>query len=112
MTVAEHLIGCLGEEGVEIAKDVFKANRFGPHDVNILDPTGPDNMQRIVNELNDLLAVADMLVERGILPADWQNKEQQDEKKRRVLHFMDYAAAHGALHGHVINNRSTEPIPG
>ena len=57
MNVTEHLLTCLGEEGSEIAQDVDKSNRFGLDDVNVLKPDGPNNRERLVNELNDLLTI-------------------------------------------------------
>lgn len=97
MTTIEHLISCLGEEGVEIAQDCSKINRFGPHDTNCLEPSGPDNTQRLVNELNDLFAVAAMLVAKGIIPRDWQSWEHQDAKINKVLKFIDYARERGTI---------------
>jgi hypothetical protein len=97
MNVNEHLLTCLVEEGVEVAKDATKALRFGLDDVNVLDLTGPTNRERIVDELNDLLGVAAMLVERGVLPANWFDAAKQAAKKEKVTRFMRYALKAGTL---------------
>ena len=97
MNSTEHLLACLGEEGVEIAKDCLKSKRFGLHDVNILVPDGPDNVQRIIDELNDLMGVIRLCVIGGILPSNWASEEKQIAKMEKVLRFMDYAENSGAL---------------
>lgn len=65
MNITEHLLVCLAEEGSEVTKDATKSLRFGLQDRNVLDPAGPTNVERLVAELNDLLAVADMLAGHG-----------------------------------------------
>ena len=101
MNTPEHLITCLGEEGIEVALELAKVcsktNRFGLREVSVADPAGPDNTERLVNELNDLLGVVAVLVEEGILPRNWQNFWKQTEKRRRVRHFMAYAREQGVL---------------
>lgn len=97
MNTTEHLLTCLGEEGSEISKDVSKSLRFGLDDRNVLDPTGPTNRERLILELNDLLGVAGLLVDLGIIPPDWTDSEKQIAKQRKVRHFMAYAAMTGAL---------------
>lgn len=97
MNTTEHLLTCLGEEGSEISQDVSKCLRFGLSDRNVLDPTGPTNCERLVNELNDMLGVASLLSEFGIIPANWMDPEKQIAKKRKVRKFMGYAVTVGAL---------------
>lgn len=108
MNTDEHLVTCAGEEAVEIATELLKivlalskvtakSLRFGNEDRNVIDPTGPTNAERLVAELNDMLAVADMLAERGIIPRNWQDATAQARKKGRVLHFLNYAEGTGAL---------------
>lgn len=97
MNTTEHLIACLAEEGSEIAQDAMKSLRFGLQDRNVLNPTGPTNQERLVNELNDLLGVAEMLVTVGALPPDWQSAAKQQAKREKVARFMAYAIEVGAL---------------
>ena len=121
MNPTEHLLTCLGEEGDEIAIDAAaiqeqllllsqlvktagamsqltsKSLRFGLDDRNVLNPTGPTNRQRLVNELNDLLGVAMLCEDAGILPRDWFNGLAQIAKKQKVRRFMDYARERGTL---------------
>lgn len=97
MNLREYLLACVGEEGTEVAKDVSKALRFGEQDRNVLDPTGPTNLERVVAELNDLLGTVQLLVTKGVLPADWQNAGAQAAKRRKLATFMGYALAQGTL---------------
>ena len=97
MTENEHLLLCLNEECVEIAKDVDKALRFGLDDINPLNPTGPSNKGLIIDELNDLMAVVDILIERNILPHWWQSQHQQTAKRAKVLKHLEIARAKGTI---------------
>lgn len=97
MNATEHLLTCLAEEGAEIAQDCAKALRFGLSDRNVLNPTGPTNAERIVDELNNLMGVVNMLCNRGALPHDWQDAEKQRAKVSKVSKFMGYAREQGAL---------------
>lgn len=101
MNSTEHLLVCLNEEGVEsaleMAKIADKALRFGLDDQNVLNPTGPTNRERLIDELNDLMGVIGLMVEHGILPAGWKDASKIDAKKDKVRKFMAYAAEKGAL---------------
>lgn len=97
MTTIEHLISCLGEEGAEIAQDCSKINRFGMFDTNCLIPDGPNNQERLIMELNDLLAVAEMLVANGLIPANWQCPIKQIAKMAKVHKFIEYARSVGTI---------------
>lgn len=97
MNINEHLLVCLAEEGAEIAQDADKSLRFGVKDVNFLIPNGPNNTERLVNELNDLLGVADMLVKQGVIPKNWQCPFKQLKKKTKVIQMMKYSKRVGAL---------------
>jgi len=91
-----HLLACLAEESAEIIQDTAKAQRFGLEDRHAKG--GEKNLrERILSELNDLLGVADLLVDEGIFPAGWQDLEAQAQKKAKVRDYMVYAINTGAL---------------
>ena len=96
MNNTEYLLTQLADECVEVAHDVHKALHFGLHDHNVLNPTGPSNVERICAELNDLMGVIDMCQRKGILP-DWSNPTAQGEKRLKVAKFMRYARECGTL---------------
>lgn len=97
MNTTEHLLTCTSEECVEVSKDIHKALRFGLDDINVLEPNGPTNRQRIIVELNDLKATLQLLVDCGILPPNWEDENLQLQKRRKVRKFMAYAHSVGAL---------------
>jgi len=89
MNRTEHLLTILAEESAEVAQRATKALRFG------LDEVQPDhvwnNRERIVQELNDLWAVAEML---GICRVD---RIAIDRKKAKVEAFLEYSKKCGTL---------------
>lgn len=97
MNLTEHLLTCLSEEASEIIKDVCKSLRFGLEDRNVLDPTGPTNRERIVNELKDFMAIVEMLEAEGIIPLCWESYGDRDTKKEKVRKFIEYAKGKGSL---------------
>jgi hypothetical protein len=97
VNVTEHLLTCLAEEAAEVAQDCCKALRFGLNDRNVENPTGPTNRERLVVELNQLVAVADMLTTNGDIPEDWFKQSIQAEKRVKVRKFMTYAEEVGSL---------------
>lgn len=108
MNTNEHLLTCTQEEAIEIAMEtsqialrlaqvISKAKRFGLSDVNFLIPDGPDNRQRLVDELNDLLALITMLESNRIIPHDWLDFTKQQAKIEKVKKCMELSRRNGVL---------------
>jgi hypothetical protein len=97
MNIKEHLLACLAEECNEVAKDAMKSLRFGVSNLNVLDPTGPTNRERMVYELNDLMGVIALLIEYEVIGEHWVDAGMQKRKKEKVLEFMHYASTVGVL---------------
>jgi hypothetical protein len=97
MNTVEHLLSCLAEECCEVGQLASKSMRFGVDDRNVLNPTGPTNRERLVEELNDVLAVIGLLQELSVLPSGWQSVSSQLSKQRKVVKFMNYAVKNGTL---------------
>lgn len=95
MTRTEHLLTCLSEECAEVAQRASKAMRFGIHDKQ--DGQALTNSERIVQELNDLIAVVDMLVEEQALPELYMSLPEIRAKKARVEKFLKYSKQQGTL---------------
>jgi len=115
MNIREYLLACLAEEASEVTKDSLKAQRFGiddfnPHDTKV---PPPKNWERIVAELNDLLAVADLLTDPQygppVLPKDWNDPEAQRLKKMKLLKYMGYARERGTLEMVKLTGSSERP---
>lgn len=81
----------LAEEAAEVIQDISKGLNFGPDDVNVRNPTGPTNSERLVAELNDFMAIVEMLVQAGALPPLWHCEEAKAAKKAKVVKYMAYS---------------------
>lgn len=97
MNRTKHLLACLSEECIEVSKEVHKAIRFGLDDRNVLDPTGPTNRERIIQELNDLAAVLSMCQTEGILPEKFRDEKAMCNKRAKVEKFIEYAKEKGEI---------------
>lgn len=82
---------------LDLSKHIHKALRFGLEDVNCLDPNGPNNRERIVDELNDLMGVIRLAVDAHIIPPGREDEHAQIRKKLKVRKFMAYAKSKGSL---------------
>lgn len=90
MTRTDHLLDILIEECAEVIQRATKAKRFGLEEVQPEQPL--TNNQRIVYELNDVLAVAEML-----LGPSWDDNDAIIAKRRKVEHFLEYSKECGTL---------------
>ena len=94
----EHLLTCLAEECTEVGQRVAKALRFGLAEIQ----AGQDltNRERIAEEWRDLYAVANILIEEGILPVHLMSIDQAqvDRKRAKIERFMTISRREGVLH--------------
>lgn len=97
MNETEHLLTCLLEECGEVQHAVAKALRFGLEDAR--DGKVIDNATYTSMELIDVIAVRELLVERGILPAHDARvfEELLATKKAKVLKHMELARQKGTI---------------
>jgi NTP pyrophosphatase (non-canonical NTP hydrolase) len=91
MNFNEYLLTCLSEEASEVAHRVSKALRFSLNERHHSNPT-QTNADLIAEELTDLLAVADMARDAGLIPAFGQN-EQKLLKIHKVYRYAKMSAA-------------------
>jgi NTP pyrophosphatase (non-canonical NTP hydrolase) len=92
MNEQQHLLVCLMEECGEVVQACSKALRFGMDDDH--QAANPDIVSPrlyIRKELNDLVAVADLL------EMDWMDERLIDAKKTKLEGFMEYAYSRGTL---------------
>jgi len=94
VTRTEHLLDILIEECAEVIQRATKAKRFGLEEVQPEQTLS--NMERIAYELNDVVAVADML------QCDWMDERAVDAKKSKVEHFLEYSKECGTLDEHEV----------
>lgn len=94
MKIDEHLLVVLGEECAEVAQRVSKALRFGLQETQREQTL--TNEQRIVYELNDLIAVVELLRQRDLL-SGFLDGTAIEEKKLKIRRYMEYAREQGTL---------------
>jgi hypothetical protein len=94
MNKANHLLTCLAEECAEVSHRICKAMRFGLEEIQ--PGQSLTNAQRIAEELDDLVAVIEMLEDEGLVPRTGTT-QSIERKKAKVRSFMEYAEQCGAL---------------
>jgi hypothetical protein len=94
MTVNELLLTTLAEECVETAQRVSKALRFGLEEVQEGQPF--NNAQRITYEFNDIVAMMQILQERGLL-ARVLDLPAIKLKKEKVAKYIQYSIECGTV---------------
>jgi NTP pyrophosphatase (non-canonical NTP hydrolase) len=75
MNYKEYLYCKLAEEAGEVAQAAMKANIFGEEGVNPLDVAKKTNLLNLMTEINDLVAVLELLHQEVNLPefeTGWQ----------------------------------------
>lgn len=100
MTRTEHLLTILAEECQEVAQRVSKALRFGLTEVQ--PGQSLTNAERVVYELNDLLAVWRMLRLERLLPCILEDNAMIEAKVRKVETFLQFSAARGLVDGQLV----------
>ncbi|MBX3053593.1 MAG: hypothetical protein KF753_19100 [Caldilineaceae bacterium] len=91
MNTTEHLLVCLAEECAEVQQAVAKALRFG-----LQGGINTTNAEEIAREVSDLMAVLQLLEGRGIIEQS-HNVEAIEQKKSRVVKYMEHAKTKGTL---------------
>lgn len=92
MNRLEHLMTILNEECAEIVQATTKALRFGLDEGRDIQGT---NVERMRKEVNDLLAMVEMLEKEGVdLSPDYAHRAQ---KKAKVEHYLLYSTECGTL---------------
>jgi len=97
MTKKEHLLTCLSEEASEVIKDISKSLRFGLEDIN--PSNKKKNKEAIRQEIIDFIAVAEMLVEDGIIEPfnELEDLYTIEDKKEKVAKYISYAQKKGTI---------------
>lgn len=94
MTVEENLLVILMEECDETSQRASKAIRFTLEEVQ--PSQGLTNAERIVYEFNDILAVMEIMQERGMI-RDVIDREAIDKKKAKVQKYIAYSEQLGTV---------------
>lgn len=95
MNRAEHLLTCLAEECAEVGQRVSKALRFGLREVQPGQPL--TNADRILDELRDLFAVAEICAGEGLIGWAMPDHMEVVAKGAKIERFMKIGVAQGVL---------------
>jgi hypothetical protein len=94
MNNTEHLLTILSEECVETAQRVSKAIRFGLTEVQ--EGQHLNNAERLVYEFNDIVAVMELLHEKGLIPTVIDG-EAINKKKKKIEKYITYSQELGIV---------------
>lgn len=98
MNDLEYYLVCGAEEAGEVAQCFTKILRFGPDSVNpLLEQPSPTNTEDLVLEVNDILAILELLQENGLVLNGLGNREAIEKKKAKVKRLMSYDIDRGIL---------------
>lgn len=95
MNRSEHLLVCLAEEADEVGQRVAKALRFGLSEVQPGQPL--TNADRILEELRDLFAVAEILASEGVIGWAMPDRMEVLAKLNKIERFMAISREQGVL---------------
>lgn len=95
MNRQEMLLTQLSEECSEVIQRVTKIQRFGLHEVE--PEQSLTNVERLINELNDLWAVIQMLEDDKIIQDHWYSEKKEKTKKEKVEKYLGYSQQCGTL---------------
>lgn len=106
MNLIENLVQTAAEESAELAVAFSKANRFS---LQSIDPkTEKPSHETIVAKLNDVLAVIELLRDRGVVLAGVGDPAVIGEAKRKFVEHMEISQKAGAL---VLAETDNDPKP-
>lgn len=94
MDKLQYLLTKLAEEGSEVAQIALKTQQFGPHEAMPGQPLS--NFQRCHHEIDDLLAVIELLNDEhgfGHTPS----RERIEAKKAKIAKYLAYSADLGLV---------------
>lgn len=97
MALREYVLWLIAEECAEVAQRCSKAARFGPDEV--MPGQDLDNVERLSEEVLDLLAVLDIASDHGLvrLGAEEQKLDRLRAKRLKVARYMGYSIELGTL---------------
>ena len=96
MNKIEHLFVCLTEEAAEISQAACKIQRFGPG--NLESDRAKTNIEQLTTEVNDLVAILELLSEEGVILPNLYCKEQIELKKKKLRDWMIVSERLNLLH--------------
>lgn len=107
MNLIENLVQTAAEEAAELAVAFSKGNRFS---LQSIDPkTEKPSHQTIVAKMNDVLAVIELLRDRGVVLAGIGDPAAVGEAKKKFVEHLEISQKAGAL---TLSEDDNNPKPG
>ena len=107
MNLIENLVQTAAEEAAELAVAFSKGNRFS---LQSIDPkTEKPSHQTIVAKMNDLLAVIELLRDRGVVLTGIGDPAAVGEAKKKFVEHLEISQKAGTL---VLSEDDNNPKPG
>lgn len=97
MNKIEYLLTCLQEEAGEITQASSKCLRFGLNSPSRASKTPRTNAEQVVAEINDAVAILELLSDEGFDIGHFLDPEQIMIKKERVHFYMQDSIRGGLL---------------
>jgi hypothetical protein len=91
----EYLLAKVSEESHEVGQRAIKSLVFGTREIQPSQPL--DNMERLLVEFNDLLAVMEMLQDCGAFKTNIIDAKMIRQKKSKLEKYMKYSQKLGIL---------------
>lgn len=95
MNLIENLIQTAGEEAAEVAQALSKVNRFGPESLN--PTTNRKAIEDVAWEMNDLLAVFELLKDRGFVIEGVGDPAAVGKAKQKIVEALEISNKAGLL---------------
>lgn len=104
----EYYFTCLNEEAGEVIQASCKCQRFG--ELDGYPNTERTNISDLTKELNDVLAVVELLQEEGVVFDGLFNREQIEAKKERVKKWFQHSMKMGTLNEPILTNNHKQTL--
>jgi NTP pyrophosphatase (non-canonical NTP hydrolase) len=89
----DHYYTCLNEEAGEVIQAACKCMRFSEEDG--YPNTDRTNISDLTKELNDVLAVIELLQEEGVVFNGLFDRDQIEAKKKKVKEWLEHSKKMG-----------------
>ncbi len=97
MNFKEYILTCIGEEGGEVSQASSKCMRFGLTD-NHPQEGYKNNIDSLIQEVNDLIAIVELLGENGFADTSLLNDfTAKRVKKEKFFKYLNYAENCGTV---------------
>lgn len=97
MNKIEYLLTCISEEGGEITQAASKCIRFGLDSPSRISKESMTNLQQLITEVNDVIAIISMLHEEGLDISLFMDANQIANKQNKVNFYMQDSIREGLL---------------